>query len=121
MCEQEAACQLTEDNILGHDSYTGSAFACQAQCMTVEGCYWFTHFGTECYMLAQCGQQENCEGCTSGPTSPDLSSCPWPPGPTTSPTPTPSTTTRHPTTPGPSGCENFQVRDLSQPLTAALV
>merc|ERR1712154_544047 len=68
--------------------------------------------GTNCYLLSECGTTAHCEGCVSGPTTPDVSTCPWPPGPTppttssttTSTTPsttqstTPSTTTSSTTT-----------------------
>ena len=52
----------------------------------------------------------SCDGCASGPTEPDITTCPWPPVPTT-PTTSTATTTIHPTTPGTTatpGCENFQ-------------
>ena len=51
----------------------------------------------------------SCDGCTSGPTQPDLATCPWPlePNPTTTTTTPPQSTTT--TTAAPMGCEDFQV------------
>merc|ERR1719347_661194 len=120
---QEGACDITEYNTLGLDRHTASAAECQLHCINLVGCTWFTHFDTQCYLLSDCGEHvQNCEGCTSGPTTPDLSTCPWPPGPnptttttqapTTSTTTTTTTTTPNPTTttatadPTP-GCEDI--------------
>jgi len=95
----EGACELSEDNILDHDRFTNTAGECQALCKANGLCKWFTHFDTQCYLLAECGTTEHCTGCVSGPTTPEFGSCPWPPGPTVSPTvPTTSTTTTKKTT-----------------------
>merc|ERR1719429_689918 len=105
----EGACELSEDNIVGHDRFTSTARDCQVKCIQTADCTWFTHLDTQCYLLRDCGQAEHCDGCASGPTQPDITNCPWPPSPTTNPPPT--TTPQHPTTPGTTataGCENFQ-------------
>merc|ERR1712106_815592 len=91
---EEAACELSENNIVGHDRFTNTAVECQAKCIGQSGCAWSTHFGTNCYLLTPCGTTAHCEGCVSGPTSPVVSTCPWPPGPD----PTRSTTMTTPST-----------------------
>ena len=53
---QEAACELTENNILAHDRFTDTPGACQELCRQEEGCTWFTHFENNCYMLDHCGE-----------------------------------------------------------------
>lgn len=50
---------------------------------------------TQCYILKECGDSAHCTGCVSGPTHPDIDSCPWPPNPTDYPT---TPTTPRPTT-----------------------
>ena len=73
---QEGACELSEDNILSHDRFTDTADECQvmvhvsrvtrcnvgslvqAKCRTSAGCSWFTHLDTQCYLLRECGHQE---------------------------------------------------------------
>merc|ERR1712154_440400 len=66
---------------------------CQTKCINEDDCHWFTWFDTNCYLLSECGTTAHCEGCVSGPTTPDVSTCPWPPGPThPTPSSTPSTT-----------------------------
>merc|ERR1711915_361739 len=96
----EGACQLSEDNIVGHDRYTDSPAKCQEMCRQDSLCSWFTHFDTQCYLLEECGQSAQCQGCVSGPTSPDFATCPWPPNPdsTTTTTTTTATTTTTTTT-----------------------
>merc|ERR1711936_456752 len=99
---EEAACELSENNIVGHDRFTNTATECQEKCKEDAACSWFTHFDTQCYLLSTCGNTAQCQGCVSGPTSPDFSSCPWPPGPepstTTSSSTKPTTTTTKSTT-----------------------
>merc|ERR1711892_1433086 len=95
----EGACDLSEDNIVSHDRFTNTAAECQSKCKNVSGCSWFTHFDTQCYLLSACGDSAHCEGCVSGPSSPDLGTCPWPPGPATT---TQKSTTTYPTTPVPT-------------------
>merc|ERR1712215_104666 len=108
---EEAACELSENNIVGHDRFTNTATECQEKCRDKAACSWFTHFDTNCYLLSHCGATAHCEGCVSGPTFPDIATCPWPPGPTTSTTATttstttttaPTTTTTTTTTPPPT-------------------
>ena len=55
---QETACELTENNILAHGNSSPSPRSCQLKCLAEAGCQWFTHFGSSCYMLDHCGQQE---------------------------------------------------------------
>merc|ERR1719402_1397643 len=97
---EEAACELSENNIVGHDRFTNTATECQEKCRDKAGCSWFTHFDTNCYLLSHCGATAHCEGCVSGPTYPDIATCPWPPAPSTSTTTTThkTTTTTKPTT-----------------------
>merc|ERR1712198_387006 len=96
----EGACDLSENNILDHNRYTDTPAECQDLCSQNSQCHFFTHFSTQCYLLAECGNSEHCTGCVSGPTSPPFGSCPWPPSPTdhgtltTTPTTTPTTTTQ---------------------------
>ena len=56
--DQDATCELTEDNIIGHDRLTNTPAECQAQCIQNADCTWFTHFETECYLLRDCGHTE---------------------------------------------------------------
>merc|ERR1712142_588971 len=77
----EGACDLSEMNILDHDRFVDSPGECQAMCRDLSSCSWFTHFSTQCYLLAECGESAHCSGCVSGPTSPELGTCPWPPEP----------------------------------------
>merc|ERR1719500_1563623 len=95
---QEGACDLSEDNIIGHDRFTNTAAECQAKCRDNPSCSFFTHFSTQCYLLSQCGDSAHCEGCVSGPTYPDFGTCPWPPSPDTTTAATTSTTTKSTTT-----------------------
>merc|ERR1712106_110878 len=67
----EGACELSESNIVAHDRNVATPGECQTHCKNNGDCTWFTHFETECYLLNSCGQPEHCEGCVSGPTSPD--------------------------------------------------
>merc|ERR1711936_1559051 len=91
----EGACDLSEDNIIGHDRFTPTAGECQDKCGQNPTCTWFTHFDTQCYLLAVCGDSAHCEGCVSGTTDTDFDTCPWPPSPdTTTPKTTPTTTTK---------------------------
>merc|ERR1719430_2508525 len=95
----EGACELSETNIVAIDRYTNSPGECQTMCKNEPECSWFTHFSTQCYLLVECGQSAHCDGCASGPTSPDFGPCPWPPGPTNSPTePTTASTSTTTTT-----------------------
>jgi len=95
----EGACDLSEDNIVSHDRFTNTAAECQSKCKNASGCSWFTHFDTQCYLLSACGDSAHCEGCVSGPTSPDLGTCPWPPVPDTTTAETASTSTEPATSP----------------------
>merc|ERR1712130_699606 len=76
----KGACDLSEMNILDHDRFVDSPGECQAMCRDMPLCNWFTHFSTQCYLLAECGDSAHCSGCVSGPTSPGFGTCPWPPG-----------------------------------------
>jgi len=93
---EEAACELTENNIVGHDRFTNSPGECQAKCVNDAACMWFTHFDTQCYLLSECGNRAHCQGCVSGPENPEFNNCPWPPVP--EPSSTTSTTTESTTT-----------------------
>ena len=53
---QVGSCELTENNILAHDRFTDSPAACQVLCRQEEGCHWFTHSESSCYMLDHCGE-----------------------------------------------------------------
>merc|ERR1711890_47455 len=93
-CEEftEAACELSENNIVGQNRFTNSPGECQVLCKAEPRCTWFTHFASQCYLLLICGHSDVCHGCVSGPTTPAFDTCPWPPAPTT-PTTTSTTTT----------------------------
>merc|ERR1719402_68350 len=117
---EDVTCELSEHNIIDLDRHTPTPGECQVMCRETEECGWFTHFGTDCYLLRDCGVTEHCGGCVSGPTSPDFATCPWPPGPapettttttttsTTTQTTTTSTTTTTTTTRGDASCSNFE-------------
>merc|ERR1712013_374813 len=94
----EGACDLSEDNIIGHDRFTPTAGECQAKCRENPTCTWFTHFDTQCYLLVECGDSAHCEGCVSGTTDTDFETCPWPPSPDTTTTKTTTTKTTSTTT-----------------------
>ena len=76
----EGACDLSETNIIDHDRFVDSPEECQvteikpsnfaakkltnfnkvfvtmqAMCRDIPSCNWFTHFTTQCYLLADCG------------------------------------------------------------------
>jgi len=89
----EAACELTETNIVGHNMVTNTPGECQVLCKEEPRCTWFTQFANQCYLLYKCGNSDICHGCVSGPTSPPFDTCPWPPAPT-SLGPTTTTTIR---------------------------
>merc|ERR1719187_72280 len=122
-CEDftEGACQLSENNIVGHDRHTDSPKACQTLCIEESLCTWFTHFSTQCYLLAQCGTSASCKGCTSGPTEPDIDTCTGPTPtthepkttttakPITQTTTTSTTTVPTTTTNSKDGCENIHI------------
>merc|ERR1711962_1069858 len=93
----EAACELTETNIVGHNMVTNTPGECQDLCKEESRCTWFTHFANQCYLLYNCGNSDICHGCVSGPTSPAFDTCPWPPAPTTT-GPTTTTTIKTTTT-----------------------
>jgi len=94
----EGACDLSENNIIHHDSFVDSPAECQVMCRDTPSCNWFSHFMTQCYLLTDCGDTAHCSGCVSGPTSPDFGTCSWPPEPSPEPTEEPSTTTMGETT-----------------------
>merc|ERR1712089_6305 len=103
----EAACELTETNIVGHNMVTNTPGECQVLCKEEPRCTWFTQFANQCYLLYKCRNYDICDGCVSGPTTPPFDACPWPPAPTTlgpkttttiRTTPTTTTTTTRPTT-----------------------
>jgi len=94
----EAACDLSENNIIHHDSFVDSPAECQVMCRDTPSCNWFSHFMTQCYLLTDCGDAAHCSGCVSGPTIPDFGNCPWPPEPSPAPTETPTTTMEETTT-----------------------
>ena len=75
----EGTCNLDEYNILVFVNSVESPRVCQTVCRERAGCNYFTHFLEQCYLLYECTSWEKCEGCVSGPTQPDLATCPWPP------------------------------------------
>ena len=51
------------------------ASECQGLCQDTKGCnYWSLH-GDVCILYSECGAPEGCSSCSSGPVSPDISSC----------------------------------------------
>merc|ERR1711945_25075 len=67
-------------------------------------------------MLDHCGTLSNCDTCVSGPTTPDIDTCPWPPHPdvsttTTSTTTTSSTTTTTTTTQLDGDCGDIKINE----------
>merc|ERR1711915_429035 len=116
----EGSCPLSEMNIILTDRNTNSPGLCQDRCSVIPECNFFTWFDTQCFLLRTCDFTEICRDCVSGPVTPDVDDCPWPPVSTTSEAPTSPTTrpttrpTTKPTTPKPttkpttpSGCDNF--------------
>jgi len=95
---QEGTCDLVENNIVGYDRFTNTPGECQSKCQSDSSCIWFTHFDTQCYLLADCGNIQHCDGCTSGPKEPDYASCQGTPGPVTTTTSSATTTTTTSTT-----------------------
>ena len=89
---QAVTCVLSEDNIVGF-SRENLTQSCQDHCITSAGCGNFTHYEDQCYLLASCQIQDQCQDCVSGPTQPPFSSCAWPPSPSTPPPTTTTTTT----------------------------
>merc|ERR1712226_1371238 len=110
----EGLCPLSEDNIIGSTT-ASDAESCQAACRNMNNteCNFFSHIGSQCFLLSSCVSTEACPGCMSGPTLPSLSECQasttmpstmpptttMPPSPTTTMTTTPETTTTATTTP----------------------
>merc|ERR1712098_886379 len=54
----EAACELTETNIVGHNMVTNTPGECQDLCKEESHCTWFTHFANQCYLLYKCGNSD---------------------------------------------------------------
>merc|ERR1712233_172246 len=54
----EGACDLSENNILDHNRYTDTPAECQDLCSQNSQCHFFTHFSTQCYLLAACAVQQ---------------------------------------------------------------
>merc|ERR1711874_508171 len=110
-CEDfsEGLCPLSEDNIIGSTT-ASDAESCQEACRNNTECNFFSHIGSQCFLLSSCVSTEACSGCMSGPPLPPLSECEasttMPPtttmgSPTTTTmttTPEVSTTTTPPTT-----------------------
>merc|ERR1719219_396067 len=95
----EGLCPLSEDNIIGSTS-APDAESCQAACRNNAECNFFSHIGTQCFLLSSCVSTEACTGCMSGPPLPPLSECQGSTtmGPTTTTTTMGPTTTMPPTT-----------------------
>ena len=55
---KEGACELSENNIVAHDRFTNTPQECQIKCKNNPDCSWFTHLDTQCYLLKDCGHQE---------------------------------------------------------------
>merc|ERR1712110_1322015 len=70
----EGLCPLSEDNIIGSTS-APDAESCQAACRNNAECNFFSHIGTQCFLLSSCVSTEACSGCMSGPPLPPLSDC----------------------------------------------
>merc|ERR1719500_2044895 len=97
----EGLCPLSEDNIIGSTSAI-DAESCQIACRNNTECNFFSHIGSQCFLLSACESTEGCPGCMSGPPLPPLSQCQasttmdpttMPPPTTTTMTTTPETTT----------------------------
>merc|ERR1712089_34263 len=110
----EAACELTETNIVGHNMVTNTPGECQVLCKEEPRCTWFTQFANQCYLLYKCGNYDICDGCVSGPTTPPFDACPWPPAPTTL---GPKTTTTIRTTPTTTTTTTLRTTTTTQPKT----
>merc|ERR1719397_334210 len=97
----EGLCPLSEDNIIGSTSAI-DAESCQIACRNNTECNFFSHIGSQCFLLSACESTEGCPGCMSGPPLPPLSQCQassTTAGSTMPPTTTmPQTTTMPPTT-----------------------
>ena len=39
------------------------------------GCNFFSHLGSQCFLLSSCDFTESCPGCMSGPPEPSISQC----------------------------------------------
>merc|ERR1712226_1591999 len=70
----EGLCPLSEDNIIGSTT-ASDAESCQAACRNNTECNFFSHIGSQCFLLSSCVSTEACPGCMSGPTLPSLSEC----------------------------------------------
>merc|ERR1711997_353676 len=75
-CEDfsEGLCPLSEDNIIGSTT-ASDAESCQAACRNNTECNFFSHIGSQCFLLSSCVSTEACPGCMSGPPLPPLSEC----------------------------------------------
>jgi len=72
----EGVCPLGQENIVGSDRFSPDPEHCQDLCRRHgEECQFFTHLGTECYLLSTCDGIEPCDGCLSGPRDPVLAEC----------------------------------------------
>merc|ERR1712110_447350 len=70
----EGLCPLSEDNIIGSTT-ASDAESCQAACRNNTECNFFSHIGSQCFLLSDCESTEGCPGCMSGPPLPPLSEC----------------------------------------------
>merc|ERR1719192_628533 len=93
----EGLCPLSEDNIIGSTA-ASDAEACQAACRNNTECNFFSHIGSQCFLLSSCVSTEACSGCMSGPPLPPLSECQASTTTTTTTRPTTTTATRPTTT-----------------------
>merc|ERR1711971_364640 len=93
----EGLCPLSEDNIIGSTT-ASDAESCQAACRNNTECNFFSHIGSQCFLLSSCVSTEACPGCMSGPPLPPLSECQAPTTTTIGPTTMPPTTTMPPPT-----------------------
>merc|ERR1719150_1696238 len=102
----EGLCPLSEDNIIGSTT-APDAESCQAACRNNAECNFFSHIGTQCFLLSSCVSTEACSGCMSGPPLPPLSDCqgttPGTTMGTTTGTTPPTTGTTTPPTPPTTG------------------
>jgi len=68
---------MVEDNIVGFSMDVFSPDECQQLCINEASasCGYFSHLGSQCFLLTSCDSIDLCEGCVSGPISPLLDDC----------------------------------------------
>ena len=76
----DEACVVSPDNLEGEvsvDLIEDSSNACQDLCLAIATCTWFNHLPAEsCQLLKYCENFEDSPFTVSGPSTPDIESCP---------------------------------------------